>query len=92
MIKGIKEVATESGRYYKINEKNQIIRTDMPFTPSDSWKLVDFIDRYDRTVEPKHGECRYKNGRGKFWLVDYDHGTYSVWGDRIVEVWYREEK
>ena len=35
----------------------------------------------------KTKEANFKNGRGKFVMVDFDHGTCREWGDRIVFIW-----
>ena len=72
-----------------INTENQIIRTDMDFTPSEGWKFVVFCDRLGREVSidlNRTALTRYKNGRGAVWVVDYDHGTRRMHGDRVVEI------
>ena len=87
-------VYTQSRRYYIVDEKNRIIRTDMKFTPSESWRCAGFcmakpFGRFGglESIEAVAGkEMRYKNGKGKYFLVDYDHGTPRMWSDRIIGV------
>jgi hypothetical protein len=86
------KILTDNGHVYNINEKNQIIRTDMEFTPFDSWRFIKLIDRYHHEIEIDRinihsTKLQYKNGKGRAWLIDFDHGTRRIWGDRIRHVW-----
>lgn len=92
-------ISTQSGRYYEINERSQILRLDVPFTPSDNWTCVGFreilpFNNRGPIITParllersENGWTRFKNGNGRFVLVDYDHGTIREWGDRIISIW-----
>ena len=88
-------IMTESGKYYIIDEHSRINRLDMKFTPSDNWRCVGFREirpfgNRGTIVSPAEAirrGTRFKNGRGRFVLVDYDHGFYREWGDRIVSIW-----
>ena len=41
-----------------------------------------------RTIEDMVSEpLTFKNGKGKYLLADYDHGTNRLWGDRINSIW-----
>ena len=88
-------IMTESGKYYIIDEHSRINRLDMKFTPSDGWRCVGFREvlafRHRGPImslnEAMKHDTRFKNGRGKFVMVDFDYGTYREWGDRIVSIW-----
>jgi hypothetical protein len=82
-------VLTQSGHRYYINSKNQIIRTDRPFSPSDSWTFIGLVNRYGRYITMAHqvsGPTVYRNGKGRYWLMDSDHGTRRQWSDRIIHI------
>jgi hypothetical protein len=88
----------ERGSKYYINSKMNIIRTDMPFSPSDQWRFIRLIDRYEREIPltpmiegTGENKLKYKNGRGKAWLVDYDHGSYRIQGDRVTGIRFELE-
>ena len=89
------KIMTESRKYYVIDEQNRICRTDVKFPPTSAWRCIGVREvRAFGNKGPlmslneaiKH-DTRFKNGRGKFVMVDLDHGTYREWGDRIVFVW-----
>jgi len=83
-------IKTQSGRYYYIDSANRIIRADMEFSPSGQWTFIGLSDRYGRFITMAHldsGDTTYKNGKGKYWLHDRDHGTHRIWSDRIVRIW-----
>ena len=88
-------IMTESGKYYIIDEHSRINRLDMKFTPSDGWRCVGFREVLAfgyrgpiiSTEELIRKDVRFKNGKGRFVMVDYDHGTHREWGDRIVSIW-----
>ena len=89
------EIMTQSGKYYIIDEENRICRTDMKFTPTSAWRCIGvrevlaFGNRgpiMPLSEAIKH-DTRFKNGIGKFVMIDCDHGTYREWGDRIIFIW-----
>lgn len=86
----IVEIYTPSNEKYIVNELGQIIRTDMIFTPSNSWKFKGishvkknlFIPFEKLTKElVKELSLRYKNGNPQFTVMDVDHGTVRTWGN-----------
>ncbi len=92
-------IYTTFGKTYKVNEKGQIMRTDMRFTPSGTWVLLGiqhvkatntFIPISELTPENiKSISLLYKNGNPKFTMVDKDNGTKRVWGtERIKDIWF----
>ena len=88
-------IMTQSGKYYIIDEQNRINRLDMKFTPSDNWRCVGFREvlafgHRGTIISPEElirKNVRFKNGKGRFVMVDYDYGMYREWGDRIVSIW-----
>lgn len=65
-------------------------------SPSNSWRLIGFKEvkpfgNMSGTIEPQRftsddirNNMRFKNGKGRYYVVDYDHGTQRIWGDRAV--------
>ena len=43
-----------------------------------------------KTIDNPYNTLCFKNGKGKYILVDYDHGTIREWGDRINSIWELE--
>ena len=89
------KIMTEGRKYYVIDEQNRICRTDVKFPPTSAWRCIGVREvRAFGNRGPiiplneaiKH-DTRFKNGRGKFVMVDFDHGTCREWGDRIVFIW-----
>ena len=85
---------TQSGAYFDVTDMRAIVRLDMDFEPSATWTAICLRDRYDRIVGRFDrentipiGDQRFKNGKGRLWLQDFDHGTMRQWGDRIVHIW-----
>lgn len=75
---------------YKVNDKGQIIRTDMAFIPSDGWKFTGIRHVKKRLFIPFSElnndlistlDILYKNGNPQFTICDIDHGTERVWGN-----------
>jgi hypothetical protein len=58
----------------------------MEFSGADDWKFIGLKDRYNKFIHLSivEANCKFKNGKGMYYLVDNDHGTWRVWGDRIV--------
>ena len=89
------KIMTEGGKYYIIDEQNHICRTDGKFTPTSNWRCIGFREvlafgNRGPIISPEElirKDVRFKNGRGKFVMVDFDHGTCREWGDRIVSIW-----
>lgn len=63
------------------------------------WRLIGFCEiqkfgRLGRLIKPlellesKDLNMTFKNGKGRYVLIDYDHGTMRQWGDRIMSVRY----
>jgi len=89
------QIKTESNKYYNIDNDNNIIRLDMKdFQPSNKWKLIGFVKilpfnnlstiiNIDRLLDC---DIKFKNGKGKYLLIDLDHGTTRQWGDRITRI------
>lgn len=96
-------IQTEQGKYYTIDENDNITTHNWP-VPSGSWKCLGLckVLAFGRIgwcqtleevlVQHPDGNLRYKNGRGKFYLRDYDHGTVGTWSDRIVAIWRNREE
>jgi hypothetical protein len=85
-------IHTPYGKKFFINEKQEIIRTDMDFKPSGQWKFLglehvknnQFVP-YDRVIERLKSDPEvfktYKNGNPQWTVRDLDHGTTRVWGN-----------
>jgi hypothetical protein len=83
-------IETPYGNRYRIHTGGMIERTDMPFTPSDSWRLLG-IRHVTRRESYSLNEITpelvgslpwtYKNGNPQYTVVDLDHGTRRVWGN-----------
>lgn len=96
----IKILETQSGRRYAVSEKNELaqFRLDRPgyaalnFDFSGAWRLMGFapilpFGRIGSPIPPDDmldKNMRYQNRKGAYAVVDYDHGTYRIWGDRAV--------
>lgn len=94
------KVQTEHGKYYLINERDEITqlisgKPNLEHSFSGQWKVRGLclvqafghlkLIRDWRSMVGKN--LKFKNGRGKYCLADYDHGTNRVWGERIVAIW-----
>ena len=83
-------IVTESGQYYRVNEKMEITQS-INNSFSGNWKLLGFrmIYPFARTgnlinpLEMLDQNMKFKNGKGRYVLVDLDHGTTRQWGDHI---------
>lgn len=72
------------------------------FVPSGQWKMLGMkhvsrnsymtLSEIRRALLPSEVMptpmpiLRYKNGRGQWLMIDYDHGTRRQWGDRISDI------
>jgi len=81
------KIITPNGEKFNINPKGQIIRLDMKFDPSDSWKFlgIEHVKRnqfipFDK-LTPENIETfkTWKNGNPQWTVRDLDHGTTRVW-------------
>jgi hypothetical protein len=80
-------LVTKQGRHLMVNDRDEIIRTDIPdFKPSGQWLIR------DGSILRHVGSLTYKNGTPKFLIADCDHGTYRWQGDGVVRAWITEEK
>ncbi len=89
-IKTLFKIYTPYGNCYTVNELGQIGRTDMPFTPSDSWKIQGIASVKSNAFMPFNKitkeniatlQLLYKNGNPRFTVRDLDHGTTREWGN-----------
>lgn len=88
-------ISTQNGKRYAIHSNGRIQRLDMPFTPSDSWRLlgIEHVKRrefipFDR-ISPEMVaslQLAYKNGKPQYTVRDLDHGTVRIWGNRLRSV------
>ena len=89
------KIMTESGKYYIIDEQNRICRTDGKFTLTSNWRCIGFREvlafgNRGPIISPEElirKDVRFKNGKGRYVMIDYDYGMYREWGDRIVSIW-----
>ena len=91
------EVTTMNGHRYIVHAPaGYIERTDMAFTPTHQWRMVGLVEtRYNRFAVPVTSlgawincesspvEWLYKNGKPRYTVMDYDHGSHRTWGDGI---------
>jgi hypothetical protein len=64
---------------------------------SGQWRLEGFCEvlpfnqlNFSNMISPLNllgEEMTFKNGKGKYFLVDYDHGSTRVWSERITGFW-----
>ena len=67
----------------------------MKFTPTSNWRCIGFREvlafgNRGAIISPEElirKDVRFKNGKGRYVMVDYDYGMYREWGDRIVSIW-----
>lgn len=91
-------IQTEHGHIYFIDE-NYCITSENWTKPSMDWQLCCLrrvkpfghvgLPLSIEIVLSEHpdGNLRFKNGRGKYVVQDYDHGTQRIWSDRVVAIW-----
>lgn len=96
-------IQTEQGKYYTIDENDNITTRNWP-VPSGSWKCLGLCKALafgrigwcqmleEVLAQHPDGNLRFKNGRGKFYLRDYDHGIVRTWTDRVVAIWCNGEE
>ena len=92
--KGGKSCIIQADRYRKHGE-NAIseqwhLKGFSEILPFNNLGSVKSIEALSKEATDKYGYCKFKNGRGKYALIDYDHGTTRIWGDRINSVWETE--
>jgi|SRR5579885_957091 len=86
---------------YKVNEKDQITYARWGHA-SDTWRLRGAMEfRFGMTHKVYSVEdiragkvpWKYKNGKQRCFIMDYDHGTYRVWmSPGIIDVMVTEEE
>lgn len=94
-------ITTQSGKIYKVNSDQQIIRTDMSLRPTDEWLFAGILPtnttRLKRVVNYQSLKVslptalKYKNGKPRYNVVDVDHGTIRVWSDGITNLQWSEQ-
>lgn len=76
--------------WYPVNESGDIARQATPQNFSGKWKLLAMVrfNNFGHIVESvPFPECanitdwNYKNGRGKWYPIDFDHGARRRWGN-----------
>jgi hypothetical protein len=87
---------TEQGHWYHIHANGNIERGDgQNGNGSDSWTLVglkhtkrnETIRFEDLVTQLPKLAVRFKNGKGQYTMLDYDHGTMRRWSARITELY-----
>ena len=87
-------ITTPYGKTYKVDEQGRITRGDMKdMKPSNEWLFIGLVrtnavsQRVDirfQDITPemlKELSLTYKNGNPRYTAMDWDHGTYSSWGN-----------
>lgn len=93
-------ITTKSGKIYKVNSNQQIIRTDITFRPTNRWLFagilptrathLSHIINYEG-IKESLPIVQYKNGQLRYNVVDIDHGTVRVWTDSITNLQWSEQ-
>jgi hypothetical protein len=93
-------IRTQNGRYFDINQAQEITRLDMPeMRPSGQWIALGVHEvapfgrlygREDLTVLLDR-PLTFKNGKPRYRLRVLDHYTRMIWGDGIEAAWKIEE-
>lgn len=89
------------GRFFITHIHEQIIRLDMPFSPTDDWTAfavytargryvwswAGFVARLNKILFRGSAPIVFcfKNGKPRYRLGDIDHGTRRIWGDGILD-------
>lgn len=100
-------IVTENLKYYIVNKETlEITQYDINIPLdmhnfSHEWKCLGFskirpFNRFDMMISINQlyklqNDLKFKNGRGKYVLRDYDHGAYRMWTDRIIGIWKKEQ-
>lgn len=86
-------ITTPYGNSYYVHDNGDIERTDMAHTPSHQWKFEGIASTHPFSNHIRRGleglealasgeiDTLYKNGRPRWTVADYDHGTSRVWGN-----------
>lgn len=84
-VKGSVTLETERGARYEVNVRGEIIRLDMKdFQPSGRWRLVGIRNPMSGVMIPFEAFSMGLPEDVQDWeVVDYDHGTKRVWGDKL---------
>lgn len=83
--------------YFSVEDNGNISRTcpdGFVVRPSSNWRItgaVEYKNVFGRSIVCKRYSLqdildgkvpfRYKNGKQRCFLTDYDHGAYRVWGN-----------
>lgn len=76
------------GETYAVSETGQISRACLDWKYSDSWRLVGAVrfNNFGRVVERARFDGQllqlswmHKNGKQRWFIVDYDHGSERIW-------------
>ena len=86
---------SQSGEEYRVDSEGRLSRACLGWKHSDSWllrgvgrfnnfgRLVEYVP-FERIPEKFKGMTRadfmYKNGKGKWYAFDLDHGAKRMWG------------
>lgn len=94
-------IKTQHGHYYDITSDGNIIRLDQEgFKASGQWKLIAIVSYNWHQKRETIGftsignwlamkpQLLFKNGKPKYTVRDFDHGTLRHWGDGIVAMWW----
>ena len=95
------EVATAAydREVYAVNEEGEIARPRIGLRPSGKWRaraLVRFsnfgqivqrvpFENWEQFIQ-QGVEWRYKNGKPRYYLEDWDHGTVRIQGQGVISV------
>ena len=104
MSESLLRIQTERGEFYDVRTSDgAICRLDLKdFTPSGQWRMTGvvrtgpgwaygtgFVPLADLLAGLATWDWRYKNGRPRWTVRDFDHGTTRIWGNKagIVAAW-----
>ncbi len=85
-------------RYYRLNWRGEIYSENNPKGASGNWRLLGAVTRnnFGRVVRtwtfdeiwdnPRGIPWKFKNGKQRTFIQDWDHGTIREWGSPDHEV------
>lgn len=91
---------TTDYKYFDILPNGDIVRLDQSdFRPSGQWKIVGItpnkgpIIPFDDLTADFVSTLKWqlKNGKARYSVVDYDHGTRRMWGNGISGIYFYKE-